>query len=164
MSTNNKKECSRKQEKLIANLLDWNVVSGSGARNLYPGDIQSDEWLGECKTHTTPGHKIVFFKTVWEKIVDEAIAKHRFPALFVDDGSQAISNTWVMYNTLPGVEYVMSNRLQSANDNIRFDSLDMMRHKKDLGVMLPVIYEIKRPQDTVYVSTLEEFSLMFATV
>lgn len=92
------KDFSGKQEKLIASFLGWNVVSGSGARACYPGDIIGDEWLGECKTHETSNKSIFFSQKVWEKIVDEATAKHRKPVLFVDDGSQTIDKTWCIFN------------------------------------------------------------------
>lgn len=92
------KDFSNKQEKLIASFLDWSIVSGSGARACHPGDIIGDEWLGECKTHETPGKSIFFSQKVWEKIVDEAIAKHRKPVLFTDDGSQKIDKTWCIFN------------------------------------------------------------------
>lgn len=87
---------SNKQETAIAHDLDWDVVSGSGARPVTPGDIISDDWLGECKTHTSPNHSILFDTAVWKKITDEAMMKHRKPALFVDDGSQKLSKTWVV--------------------------------------------------------------------
>lgn len=89
---------SSKQERMVADFLGWSVVSGSGARDCHPGDITSDEWLGECKTHEKPGHRIVFWTKVWNKICDEAASKHRYPILIVDDGSQKLDNTWVMFN------------------------------------------------------------------
>ena len=85
-----KKYYSNKQETTVASYLGWSVVTGSGSRSTLPGDIQSDEWLGECKTHETTGHKIIFYHSVWTKLQDEAISKYKFPALFVDDGSQKV--------------------------------------------------------------------------
>lgn len=92
------KDFSNKQEKLIASFLNWDVVSGSGSRACHPGDIIGDEWLGECKTHETSNKSIFFSQTVWEKIVNEAIAKHRKPVLFTDDGSQRLDKTWCIFN------------------------------------------------------------------
>lgn len=92
------KEFSSKQETKVACFLGWDVVSGSGARDCHPGDIMSDDWLGECKTHEKPGHTIVFWLKVWDKICEEAMAKHRYPLLIVDDGSQNLCKTWVMFN------------------------------------------------------------------
>lgn len=95
----NKKEFSTKQEKQIAEFLGWRRVSGSGARPNAPGDIEGTEWLGECKTHITPGHKIHFDLKIWEKIADEAASQFKQPAYFVDDGSQRLNRTWVMFYT-----------------------------------------------------------------
>lgn len=97
MSDINTKIYSSRQEKRVADYLGWKVVSGSGARNCFPGDVQADEWLGECKTHTTPGHKLSFSYSVWKKISDEARSRFSSPAYFVDDGSQLLSSTWVMF-------------------------------------------------------------------
>lgn len=92
------KDCSSRQEKLIANYLGWKRVVASGARACHPGDISSDTWLGECKTHMRPGARIKFVFKEWAKIYEEATSKFKFPALFVDDGSQTIENTWCMLN------------------------------------------------------------------
>lgn len=157
------KDFSSKQEKKIASYLGWDVVTGSGARNLHPGDIQSDEWLGECKTHVTPGHKIVFYSSVWKKIVDEAVSKYRFPALFVDDGSQKLDNTWVLFNTLPGCKYKLCDYPYSVKTNISFKSLDMMKHKSKLGKEY-VIYKLKWKSynnRVVYITSLKDFFWMF---
>ncbi len=97
MSDINTKVYSSRQEKRVAEYLGWKVVSGSGACNCFPGDVRADEWLGECKTHTTPGHKLSFSHSVWRKISDEARSRFSSPAYFVDDGSQLLSSTWVMF-------------------------------------------------------------------
>ena len=90
------KDYSSKQEKLIADYLDWERVVASGARACHPGDIRSDLWLGECKTHVTSGNRLKFVFREWQKIQEEAISKFRFPVLFVDEGSQTVENTWCM--------------------------------------------------------------------
>lgn len=90
------KDFSSVQENRVANYLGFSVVSGSGARDCHPGDIIGKDWLGECKTHTSSISRIYFKLDVWKKICDEATAKHRYPVLIVDDGSQEIKNTWVM--------------------------------------------------------------------
>lgn len=92
---------STKQEHMIASTLGWSVVSGSGAAAGHPGDISSDDWMGECKTHTSPGKKIVFYSAVWDKISEEAASKFKYPVLFVDDGSQTKGNTWCLFDYLP---------------------------------------------------------------
>lgn len=92
------KEASSLQEHRVASALNWQVTSGSGARAFYPGDIVSDAWLGECKTHVaiTP---VIFYWSVWNKINDEAASQFKRPVLFVDNGSQALNKTWCMTNT-----------------------------------------------------------------
>ena len=90
------KDYSSKQEHRIADFLGWQCVVASGARSCHPGDIRSDSWLGECKTHVKPDHRIQFIYTEWRKICDEAMSKFRFPVLFVDDGSQKLDSTWCM--------------------------------------------------------------------
>ena len=67
------KEYSSVQEHKVADALGWEVVTGSGARPTVPGDVKSDKWLGECKTHTEKGQKIFFDLAVWQKISKEAV-------------------------------------------------------------------------------------------
>ena len=90
------KDFSSIQENKVADYLGFCVVSGSGARDCHPGDIIGKEWLGECKTHISKVSRISFKLDVWKKICDEAIAKHRYPVLIVDEGSQELANTWIM--------------------------------------------------------------------
>lgn len=92
------KDFSSKQENQISKLLGWSTVSASGARNFHPGDIRSDRWLGECKTHMKCSDKILFKFSEYDKICKESTEEFRFPALFVDDGSQLIKHTWVMFD------------------------------------------------------------------
>ena len=84
---------SSRQEHKIAEELDWSVVSGSGARPHDPGDIISDDWLGECKTHTSEC-PVFFDIDVWAKINEESFSRHRSPVLFVDNGTQLTRNCW----------------------------------------------------------------------
>lgn len=111
------------QENAIAKFLGWKVVSGSGARDLSPGDIIGESFLGECKTHTRPIYKVVFFADVWKKICEEASSRFKYPALFVDDGTQYIENTWVVtfphcINTTKCAKYKLP---VSVDVNISFD-------------------------------------------
>lgn len=92
------KDFSSKQEKMIADFLGWSVVAGSGAAACFPGDIISDDWLGECKTHVERGKQIFFSRSVWIKICDEAFMKRRSPVLFTDDGSQRSERTWCLFS------------------------------------------------------------------
>lgn len=157
---------SSKQENMIANFLGWSVVPGSGARSLYPGDIQSDEWLGECKTHENPGHKITFYHSVWKKLSDEAISKFKFPALFVDDGSQSIFDTWVMfYHVMPSGSYREVAFPFSIKNNIGFKSLDMMNERRKFSEVDPVIFVVglDNKEVTTNISTLKDFAFMFGS-
>ena len=95
MSANNK-IFSSKQENMVAKYMGWKVVTGSGSRPFAPGDVNGENFLVECKTHNDEQENIVFYKKHWIKISEEARAKHRFPALVVDNGTQDLSNTWVM--------------------------------------------------------------------
>ena len=94
---NTTKYYSSRQEKLVASTLGWNVVTGSGSRSFFPGDVEADFWLGECKTYQTPGHKVRFKLADWRKIKFEAVSKNKFPVLFTDDGSQTANRTWCMF-------------------------------------------------------------------
>ena len=86
---------SSKQESMVAQALGWQVVSGSGAAPCAPGDVKSDDWLGECKTHASL-QKIFFDLDVWKKIKEEAYATHRKPVLFADNGTQDLKHTWCL--------------------------------------------------------------------
>lgn len=91
------KDFSNKQENLVAKYLGWKTVVGSGARDFHYGDVISSSWLGECKTHVSKQSSVVFNKNHWVKISDESVFHHRNPALIVDDGTQDISNTYVVF-------------------------------------------------------------------
>lgn len=135
------KQFSSKQENLIAFDLHWDVVSGSGARPTVPGDIISPDWLGECKTHVKPGYSISFLVDVWIKICNEALMKHRKPALFVDDGSQKLDNTWVMCyeHSIDKREALMVpiEEFRKIKKNITFKDVDAKKFIKDLISKLP---------------------------
>jgi len=84
------------QENMIADYLNWHTVVGSGATATKPGDIQSDQWLGECKTHTKKMDKIVFRFDHWVKIRKEAQSKFKYPVLFTDNGTQKAECTFCL--------------------------------------------------------------------
>jgi hypothetical protein len=88
------KHFSNIQENMIADYLNWDVVVGSGARNFHPGDIISDRYLGECKTHVERTAKIYFNHSVWLKIKSEAMSKFKVPVVFTDNGTQNLRHTW----------------------------------------------------------------------
>lgn len=97
MSTNPTKHYSSIQENKIAESLGWKVVTGSGSRDCHPGDVESDSWLGECKTHVKRTDKITFNLNVWKKIRDEGASKFKVPVLFVDNGTQLLEYTWCLF-------------------------------------------------------------------
>ena len=122
-----KKEASLKQENMISNYLGWRRIPGSGARPFAPGDISSKHWLGECKTHTEPEHNIIFKLDVWDKICDEAASRFKRPALFVDDGSQTVKNTYCMFDATADLE----NYIDQCE-------LNVLDHKKSISLKYPV--------------------------
>ena len=81
---------------MIAEYLGWKTVAASGARDFHKGDIVSDEWLGECKTHMKEVERYTFDYAVYQKVADEAMSKFKKPILFVDDGTQKIESTYVL--------------------------------------------------------------------
>lgn len=121
-----KKDVSSKQEHMIASYLGWHVVSGSGARACRPGDVQSDQWLGECKTHTTLTPRYTFMQAVWNKLLDEASSRFKYPVLFVDDGTQKADHTWCLlkFNMIdwPSVVYGNSKVITWFACNKQFKS------------------------------------------
>lgn len=92
----NNKEFSNRQEKMVADYMGWKVVSGSGARPFAPGDVANSQWLVECKTHNTEQENVVFRKTHWKKISEEARSVNKYSILITDNGTQKLQNTWVM--------------------------------------------------------------------
>lgn len=128
----NKKEYSSKQEQKIADYLDWKQVTGSGSRPTFTGDVENSEWLGECKTHVSSGHKIFFDSKVLDKIVSEAAAKFKQPAYFVDDGSQNISKTWVMFlDRDVSSRFVIEEYPFKISNTITFDHLELSNMTSD---------------------------------
>lgn len=155
-----KKEASMKQEKLISSMLGWDVVKGSGARHLHPGDVYSNEWLGECKTHVQPGKMITFSYSVWNKIVDEATSLRRYPVLFVDDGSQTISKTWCMCNILPPescevVSYPL--RLHKSSISFNHDSMLKLKNLTERQISKPIIYNVNMGGSSAYLMNFQDF-------
>ena len=128
-TTTNMKKFSSIQEHRVADYLNWSVVSGSGARQFDKGDVVSDQFLGECKTHVEKYQKIIFYYSHWKKIVEEASSKFKSPVLIVDDGSQSPKNTWCMFNASIGLAW---NRFELSQvcpfrTNIIFETSQMKR-------------------------------------
>lgn len=148
-----RKEASSKQERLVANMLGWRVVSGSGARPTHVGDITSDDWIGECKTHVNPGHRILFDASVWKKIKDEANSKFKYPVLICDDGSQTIEYTWCMFDKLDTViDYDIVSYPFEVKTNVTFDSTALSKHITTANRV--VVYSL---QDNRFICSLNTF-------
>lgn len=153
MSSDCKKKVSSVQETKIANFLQWRKVSGSGARSLYPGDIYSDEWLGECKTHIQY-EKIAFHKSHWLKICEEANSKFLSPALFVDDGSIRLPyQTWVMFFNRFDVS------AQPAGEGIKCNKSTIVISPDKLNKF--VVYEVDSTKH-VCITSLQNFKKLLA--
>lgn len=153
------------QENQIADYLGWKVVTGSGARDCYPGDIQNDRFLGECKTHTTVSDKIFFYIDHWNKICDEASSRFKFPVLFVDDGSQLIDHTWVL--TLDAAFHLSSvsryNFPYDRKTNIIMPSAQMKAviDKLTDSNKAPVIFVIEVDGRNLAITDLPTFAKVF---
>ena len=126
------KEASYKQEHMVADFMGWSVVSGSGARPFKPGDITSDYFLVECKTHTERQDKICFRKTHWEKLSVESQSTSKIPILVTDNGTQISEYTWVMLPLRVINNCGVSNCIDGLSDTSRsgntviFDHADAM--------------------------------------
>jgi len=146
--TNSTKDFSSLQESMIADDLGWQVVAGSGAAPCVPGDVIADDWLGECKTHTSPNHKIFFDFNVWEKIEREAMAKHRAPVLFTDDGSQDLKYTWVLcyYHAIENAFLLNTDFNFAVRKNVTFVGgaaktyLDVVQRNNAGGLFTTVVF------------------------
>ena len=85
---------SDRQEKAIADYLGWSVVAASGATQFNKGDVIADDWLGECKTHTTEKTRSEFNYGWLKKLIPQSTAIRRSPVVFFDNGTQKIEDTW----------------------------------------------------------------------
>lgn len=116
------KEASAKQEKMVADFMGWDVVSGSGARPFAPGDVKNDYYLVECKTHVDEKNNIIFYKKHWIKILTESQSIHKYPALIVDNGTQKSQNTWVMIprSVLPTNTNIIAGAINTSKKDTTF--------------------------------------------
>lgn len=160
------KDHSSIQEHTVADALGWEVVSGSGARPCTPGDVKSDKWLGECKTHQDAGHRIFFDTEVWQKIQHEADISHRSPALIVDDGSKDLNHTWVLCRdvSVSHFDLAMADPNFTIRKNISFDDAKVAEYLKSLYksgggsiVFNHICLEINWNGQMVYVMPFETF-------
>ena len=164
------KEFSSKQEQTVAYELNWDVVTGSGARPCTPGDVICDDWLGECKTHTTRNNPIAFNHEVWVKLNNEAMMKHRAPALIVDDGSQRLCNTWVLchkhaISKMSDVMFIDFFKLIRKNISFDKDEAQVVLNNALEGNEFPfiqyVMFETQWEGDTVAVMPFNTFKEIY---
>lgn len=155
-----KKYYSSLQEKRIAEFLGWDVVSGSGSR-MRPGDIVSDDWLGECKTHVSKLRSSSFILKVWQKISTEAFSQFKHPVYFVDDGTQSIESTFVMFPATTGISFVNVLNKEINEKSFSFNSEELNDELKTVQRIKmsehPVVIKLKFSSEVVYVTTLHMF-------
>lgn len=160
------KDYSKVQESMVADFLGWEVVSGSGAAACHPGDVISEDWLGECKTHVKPGQKIFFSKSVWKKICDESMVKRRYPVLFTDDGSQRANKTWCLFSYRQlNLEEVdpFNDTTYLKRTNISFEHLQMILNYQEICLDSDKhrVFLLPWGDDTVAVCPLTTFKELF---
>ena len=161
------KKYSNKQERLIADYLGWEVVSGSGARDFNPGDIKSSQWLGECKTHVSIVDRITIKYSVWDKISTEAKSVFKFPALFIDNGSQNIDDTWVVYyyqkcrvSDILIPDYKLYGRV---NCIFKHSELKVVYSSVQRGRDVPILCKLHMSDLTLGIMSLSNFCKLFGT-
>ncbi len=137
-------------------------MKGSGSRAGHPGDVISDEWLGECKTHTSPGHTIQFYQSVWNKLSDEAFSQHKFPVLFVDDGSQNLRNTWCLFTAQPTCAHIFTHYEYPVKSAISFKNEKLKKHHDLVSIGKPVIYIVELNEfESLNLATFQDFVELF---
>ena len=78
---------SNRQEKRVAKAVKGKQTANSGATKFSKGDVVSDDWLLECKTHTEPRESFTIKRDWIMKNREEAfqMGKHN-SALVIDFG------------------------------------------------------------------------------
>lgn len=80
---------SNRQEKAVAKVIKGKQVSNSGATPFNKGDVQTDEWLIECKTATTIKSSFSIKQEWLTKNKEEAFAMNKsYNALCFDYGDE----------------------------------------------------------------------------
>jgi len=70
---------SNKQEKAVAKKIGGKQTANSGATAFLKGDVQTEEWLIECKTTTCANKASFSIKREWlEKNKEEAFAMNKY--------------------------------------------------------------------------------------
>ena len=76
---------------------------------------------------------IVFKKTVWDKVHEEATSKFKTPVLIVDDGSQSIDRTWCMFPASAASSYEFVEYPYSIRSIVIFDHSALMSEYRKLN-------------------------------
>ena len=148
-SDNSKRSIGSRLEKAVASFLGWDVVTGSGSRDFHPGDLVSENWMGECKTHTSPSSSIVFYRSHWDKICEEAYSHFKYPVLFCDNGTQKAENTWCVCKRISVTCEEQTDCPIKIRKNLSILLEDMDRTK---------VYRFKFGQDECVLCSLSTFS------
>lgn len=159
--TDTTKYYSEIHENKVSNFLGWKRVTGSGARSTYPGDIEGDEWLAECKTHMKR-HPIEFKYAIWEKIAQEAISKFKYALYITDDGSQWVKNSWCMFkkDLLSSIDniVILDYTLKISNNrNISFESYQMKPADSDAIT----VWSLNLMGEDLALMRIEDFKTIF---
>lgn len=165
MMLKNKKSISQSQEEFICNFLSsrnkWHRVSGSGSRPGFPGDVESDSWLGECKTHVVVSDILIFEKRVWDKIKSEALSRFKYPVLFVDTGylNQDSDHTWCMFpNYIDVVVDDIVNVSKKYNKSVRVSKFDLLNFLENSTASInSVVFSVNLGTENVYICNLAYF-------
>lgn len=145
------KDFSSKQERMVSDFLGWDIVSGSGSADFHAGDVISEKFLGECKTHELKGSKITFRQDVWKKICDEAMVFSRNPVLIVDDGSQEYRRTFCLVRKpadlsfLPKDEFSVQQYQVNFKKQLNFDPDRLyakFKKRQNLILIVPWIEDV----------------------
>ena len=161
------KEFSIKQENMIADALGWIRVKGSGSRPTHPGDVISDDWVGECKTHISESDTITIKLSDWNKLQTECGFKR--PVLFVDGGSQCADKTWCVVRSLPVIFISTEAPIISTTDkiirvnknSISFKHSKMMEYHQNSvskrSATMPLVYNISTADSERYIMWFPDF-------
>lgn len=160
MMSNPTKHYSDKQETIVAEYLGWKRVSASGARPFNKGDIVSDSWLCECKTHTAHVDSMKILKSVWKKLKSESMSCMKRPILIIDDGTQKIASQVVVVESkfFSGpfftVNAAKSDGFNLNASSITFPSIICGRMKKE-----KIIFAVDVNGDELLIMPIEFFKV-----
>lgn len=148
------KDFSSAQERAVSKFLGWNVVPASGGARFSTGDVVSDKFLGECKTHENAGSKVTFRQDVWRKICDESMVMSRNPVLICDDGSRSTRRTYCLVRSPADLSFLPTSDFSVRKYDVSF--------KKHLNFDADRLYsKFKRCEGAVYkVHWVEDVLLM----